>query len=110
MFKYDPATKECMGENLMIPDPYEFNHVLVKQSRMKGGGDGLFTKARMFKGDIIAFYNGVRSLSKEIVSSSFACHLWKTCYVGLKYVQNTPWQNTFISSNLKRVFEQRKID
>ena len=71
MFKYDPATKECMGENLMIPDPYEFNHVLVKQSRMKGGGDGLFTKARMFKGDIIAFYNGVRSLSKEIVSSSF---------------------------------------
>ena len=68
IFKYDPATKECMGENLMIPDPYEFNHVLVKQSRMKGGGDGLFTKARMFKGDIIAFYNGVRSLSKEIVS------------------------------------------
>ena len=65
---YLPGTRLVMCEEPMIPDPYEFNHVIVKPSKMKGGGEGLFAKVNVAKGTVISFYNGIQRTSKEIVS------------------------------------------
>ena len=60
LFNYDRGTEILMCKNLMVPDPYELNTVVVKASKMKGGGEGLFAKVDVPAHRIVAFYNGVQ--------------------------------------------------
>jgi hypothetical protein len=41
---YEPGTKTLICENLKQPDPYEFNWVYVRSSRIKGAAEGLYAK------------------------------------------------------------------
>ena len=58
-----------MGEGLLIPDPYEECTVEVRCSTVEGGGEGLYTRRTIRKGEIVSFYNGVKS-----------CHLLGPCH------------------------------
>ena len=54
----------------MLPDPYELNTVMVKVSKMKGGGEGLFAKVDLPAHQVVAFYNGIKEeLDEDDVSS-----------------------------------------
>ena len=63
------GTSLLISKDPLLPDPYEQNHVFVKSSRMKGGGEGLFAKINLAEGEIVAFYNGVKQTSEDAVSS-----------------------------------------
>ena len=55
----------------MLPDPYELNTVMVKVSKMKGGGEGLFAKVDLPAHQVVAFYNGIKEeLDEDAVSSN----------------------------------------
>ena len=54
------STMTSVGPSPLIPDPYESRTCEVRSSRVEGGGDGLFTVRDIRKGEIVAFYNGVR--------------------------------------------------
>ena len=54
-----------MCKNLMVPDPYEVNTVVVYKSKMQGGGEGLFAKVDLPAHRIVAFYNGIRMSDME---------------------------------------------
>lgn len=68
VYSYERGTQIHMCENPLVPDPYELNHVYVKQSKMKGGGEGLFAKIDLCEGQVVSFYNGVKATCEEGVS------------------------------------------
>ena len=59
LFNYERGTEILMCKNLMVPDPYELNTVVVYKSKMQGGGEGLFAKVDLPAHRIVAFYNGI---------------------------------------------------
>ena len=54
------STMSSVGPGPLTPDPYESRTCQVRSSQVEGGGDGLFTVRNIKKGEIVAFYNGVR--------------------------------------------------
>ena len=57
-----------MGNDPMIPDPYEYNHIVIKPSRVHNcAGEGIFAKCDIPEGHWVSFYNGIKRTSKEIV-------------------------------------------
>ena len=44
----------------LLPDPYESEFVYVKNSLIAGANEGLFAKRKLLKGQVCAFYNGVK--------------------------------------------------
>ena len=60
VIRYSKATRENIGHQPLVSDPYEDRTVIVRSSGVEGGGDGLFAQRDLAKGDIVAFYNGVR--------------------------------------------------
>eukprot|EP01087_Luapelamoeba_hula_P020095 TRINITY_DN6783_c1_g1_i1.p1 TRINITY_DN6783_c1_g1~~TRINITY_DN6783_c1_g1_i1.p1 ORF type:complete len:369 (-),score=57.22 TRINITY_DN6783_c1_g1_i1:12-1118(-) len=44
----------------LVPDPYETYTVYVGPSNLPQSGEGLFTRRALHKGELVAFYNGVR--------------------------------------------------
>ncbi len=56
-----------MCKQPMIPDPYEQLYVQVRQSKMKGGGEGLFSRKNVPENTPLAFYNGIKLTSEEVV-------------------------------------------
>ena len=58
--RYSKATRDHIGDQPLVPDPYEQRTVEVRKSEVDGGGEGLFAKVDLPKGTIVAFYNGVR--------------------------------------------------
>lgn len=65
-YGFEPGDHEYMCKNPLFPDGYENIHVFVKQSKMKGGGEGLFAKVDLAKGRIVSFYNGIKETETEI--------------------------------------------
>ena len=61
------STEEDAGPQPLVRDPYESRTVEVRTSCLGGGGDGLFVKRKIIKGEVVAFYNGV-SLENSILS------------------------------------------
>ena len=57
---HSASTMTSVGPGPLIPDPYESRTCEVRSSEVEGGGDGLFTVRNIKKGEIVAFYNGVR--------------------------------------------------
>lgn len=64
-FFYDPSTDVDISRNPLIEDPYEEDRVVVKQSTVPGGGQGLFARCDLPRGSTVAYYTGLR-LKKEI--------------------------------------------
>ncbi|XP_040573515.1 uncharacterized protein [Lepeophtheirus salmonis] len=70
-YKYDPSTRDRMCElDPLLPDPYEYNCIYIKQSRMKGAGDGIFALKDLYRGEVVSFYNGIPMKSDELNAKS----------------------------------------
>ena len=54
------STVTSVGPGPLTPDPYELVTCEVRRSSVSGGGEGLFARRNIEKGEIVAFYNGVR--------------------------------------------------
>ena len=53
------SSEESVGLQPLVRDPYESRTVEVRPSQVGGGGEGLFLRRNVTKGEIVAFYNGV---------------------------------------------------
>merc|ERR1711874_626854 len=54
------STQHSIGPAPLVPDPYESSTVEVRFSQVEGGGEGLYARRNVAKGEIVAFYNGIR--------------------------------------------------
>ncbi len=54
------STKTSLGDNLLVPDPYEARMIEIRDSEVPDSGQGVFARQDLAKGTIVAFYNGVR--------------------------------------------------
>jgi len=54
------STQHSIGPAPLVPDPYESSTVEVRCSQVEGGGEGLYARRSLAKGEIVAFYNGIR--------------------------------------------------
>ena len=59
------STESSVGAGPLVPDPYEERTVEVRDSGVGGGGEGLYVKRNIAKGELIALYNGVRIFHKK---------------------------------------------
>ena len=59
-YRYEPATSLCITKNPLVRDPYEERYVYVKTSQVPFAGEGLWAKSKISKGQVVAFFNGVR--------------------------------------------------
>ena len=59
------STESSVGAGPLVPDPYEERTVEVRTSGVGGGGEGLYVKRNIAKGELIALYNGVRIFQKK---------------------------------------------
>jgi len=57
---YSLSTLTSVGANPLTEDPYEQRTCKVENSHVEGGGQGLYANRDIEKGEVIAFYNGVR--------------------------------------------------
>ena len=63
--KYSPSDKTYIGDGPLIPDPMENKYVYVANSTLEDAGRGIFLKRKAIKGQIVAFYNGIRMSDME---------------------------------------------
>ena len=54
------STRESVGPQPLVRDPYERTVCQVRSSQLEAGGEGLFAVRNIARGEIVAFYNGVR--------------------------------------------------
>ena len=64
-YSYCPSTRDDIQCPLHWRDPYEVQHMVVRQSNIEGGGDGAFAVRNLPSGTLVAFYNGVRFTKDE---------------------------------------------
>ena len=57
---YCKSTLTSVGALPLVKDPYEERMCEVRRSQVEGGGEGLYAKRNISKGEVVAFYNGVR--------------------------------------------------
>ena len=67
--EYFKSTEDSVGPQPLVSDPYEDRTVDVRQSGVGGGGEGLYARRRLVKGEITAFYNGV--IIKKLLLTKF---------------------------------------
>ena len=60
------STRDSVGPQPLVRDPYERTVCEVRASQLEGGGEGLFAVRNITRGEIVAFYNGVRSQYNSI--------------------------------------------
>uniref|UniRef100_T1J3X3 SET domain-containing protein n=1 Tax=Strigamia maritima TaxID=126957 RepID=T1J3X3_STRMM len=70
-YKYDISSHDCISSDPLLPDPYEEERVHVKQSKIMGADEGLFSKLDLGPGVIVSFYNGVRLGNDEVDARSW---------------------------------------
>ena len=70
LYEREVSTCDFMTQNPMLTDPYEEEMVEVRQSRVEGGEEGLFSRKDVKAGTVLAFYNGIRRKKPE---DSSAC-------------------------------------
>ena len=62
------STESSVGAQPLVSDPYEERTVEVRTSAVGGGGEGLYVKRNIVKGELIAMYNGVRTRMSVLVA------------------------------------------
>jgi hypothetical protein len=60
VFCYEHPSKLSIAINRTLPDPWEAERVVVGQSKLPQGGEGLFAKRDIPKKSLVSLYNGVR--------------------------------------------------
>mmetsp|Transcript_50171 Transcript_50171/g.93418 ORF Transcript_50171/g.93418 Transcript_50171/m.93418 type:complete len:368 (-) Transcript_50171:172-1275(-) len=65
-FQLDQSTARSISARMLTADPYEQRRVTVAPSTMPGAGEGLFAKIPLYKGEVAAYYNGVRLPHDEV--------------------------------------------
>ena len=55
------STRDSVGPQPRVRDPYERTVCEVRTSQVEAGGEGLFAVRNITRGEIVAFYNGVRT-------------------------------------------------
>ena len=65
VYQRDVSTLAHLPSQPLLPDPYESQMVAVRKSSVPGANEGLFTKADVSAGQILAFYNGIRRAPKK---------------------------------------------
>ena len=65
-----------MGNDPMIPDPFEYNHIVIKPSRLKCAGEGMYAKCDVPEGNWLSFYNGIKRTGKETVRYLQKKYIW----------------------------------
>ena len=58
-----------ISDNPTIADPYESEFVQVRPSMIENAGEGLFSKRKIPKGNVVAYFNGIR-ISSELYTES----------------------------------------
>jgi len=59
-FSYQPSTSSIISPTPLLRDPYEQRLVFVAPSQVPMAGEGLYARAEISEGQVLAFYNGVR--------------------------------------------------
>ena len=58
-FSHSPASHLAMSVSPLLADPYERLMVEVRQSTVRGGGDGLFARTDIPANTVVSFYHGL---------------------------------------------------
>ena len=58
-FSHCPASSLAMSVSPLLADPYESRWVEVRQSTVRGGGDGLFARRDIPPDTVVSFYHGL---------------------------------------------------
>ena len=69
-FVFDCGTRDSICQEPMLPDPYEQRTVVVKMSKIKGSGEGMYAKRFVKSGTVVSFYNGIRMSADELDEDS----------------------------------------
>jgi len=64
-FCHWPSTKDDICCPPLQEDPYEHSLLTVGQSRIAGGGEGVYAKKDIAAGRVVAYYNGIRMKAGE---------------------------------------------
>ena len=72
LYEYDPSTEDSISSQPLLPDPYESERVRVGPSTVEDGGEGLFARRKMVKGEVVAFYNGILVSHEEVDARDWA--------------------------------------
>ena len=59
------SSETSVGAAPLVTDPYEDRTVEARVSGVGGGGEGLYVKRNIAKGELVAFYNGVSLLAYQ---------------------------------------------
>ena len=74
-FRYDQSTDKVVSSDPMLEDPMEARYVVVGESSVAGGGQGLFAQVDLPAGAVVAYYTGLRlSLREAIVQMTLTSH------------------------------------
>ena len=69
MYKREVSGFDHVTNEPLLPDPYESTTVCIKQSKVEGAHDGLFSRKKIEPNTILAFYNGVRLLDEKAIDA-----------------------------------------
>ena len=72
LYEYDPSTEDSISSHPLLSDPYESERVRVGPSTVEDGGEGLFARRKMMKGEVVAFYNGILVSHEEVDAREWA--------------------------------------
>lgn len=86
IFTYEPSNKTSVGNNPLLPDPFESRLIYSAKSSIPGAGDGVFTRTAGKRGMMVSFYNGIR-MSKIESRYLFHQHGMKIFFVPKFYEQ-----------------------
>ena len=62
VFRRDVSTPQVISRSPLLADPWEEERVEARPSGLEGAGEGLFARRQFEPGDLVALYNGTRSV------------------------------------------------
>ena len=62
VYRRDVSTSQTISKTPLLADPWERERVEARTSEVEGAGEGLFARRRLERGDLVALYNGTRSV------------------------------------------------
>ena len=62
VYRRDVSTALVISRTPLVADPWERERVEARASEVEGAGQGLFARRRLERGELVALYNGTRSV------------------------------------------------
>ena len=62
VYRRDVSTALVISRTPLVTDPWERERVEARASEVEGAGEGLFARRRLERGELVALYNGTRSV------------------------------------------------